>query len=82
MVFSGHEFSYFGDRLKEFLIGCNMASESHTELPRRKVFFNLRAPLADSSSSHSVMGMFPVITSSATPGVEGIAPVIKTFASL
>ena len=29
--------SYFGDRLKEFLIGCNMASESHTELPRRRV---------------------------------------------
>ena len=23
--------------LKEFLIGCNMASESHTELPRRRV---------------------------------------------
>ena len=23
--------------LKEFLLGCNMASESHTELPRRRV---------------------------------------------
>ena len=59
--------SYFGDRLKEFLIGCNMASESHIRLPRRRVLpvikvFNLRAPLADSSFSHSVMGMFPVIT--------------------
>ena len=29
--------SYFGDRVKEFLIGCNMASESLTELLRRRV---------------------------------------------
>ena len=29
--------SYFGDLLKEFPVGCNMASESHTELPRRRV---------------------------------------------
>ena len=79
--------SYFGYRLKEFLIGCNTASESHTKLPRRMVLpvikvFNLRAPLVDYSSGHSVMDMFPVITSSATPGVESIAPVIRKFASL
>ena len=43
--------------------------------------FSLKAPLAASSSSQYVMGMFPVITSRAAPGVDGMAPVMRTFAS-
>ena len=31
------ENSYLGDRLKEFFIGCNLASESYAKLPRRTV---------------------------------------------
>ena len=63
MVFSGHEELSFRRSILGVFIGSDKASDSHVELPRHRVLsvikvFNLRAPLTDSSSSHSVMGGF------------------------